>query len=65
MEYKVNDKIKIINMIGEPNYNGKEGVITSFDDANQLHGTWGGCALIPGLDKFIIINTKEAQTEEQ
>lgn len=57
MEYKVNDKIKIINMVGEPNYNGIEGIITSIDDANQLHGTWGGCALIPDLDNFIIIKT--------
>ena len=57
MEFKVNDKIKIINMIGEPNYNGIEGIITSIDDANQLHGTWGGCALIPDLDNFIIIKT--------
>lgn len=57
MEFKVNDKIKIINMVGEPNYNGIEGIITSIDDANQLHGTWGGCALIPDLDDFIIIKT--------
>ena len=57
MEFKVNDKIKIINMIGEPNYNGIEGIITSIDDANQLHGTWGGCALIPNLDNFIIVKT--------
>ena len=57
MKFKVNDKIKIINMVGEPNYNGKEGIITSIDDVNQLHGTWGGCALIPDLDNFIIIKT--------
>ena len=57
MEFKVNDKIKIINMIGQPNYNGIEGIITSIDDANQLHGTWGGCALIPNLDNFIIVKT--------
>jgi len=59
MEYKINDKIRIINMDSEPNYNGKEGIITSIDDANQLHGTWGGCALIPGLDEFIVIETTE------
>lgn len=57
MEFKVNDKIKIKNMVGEPNYSGIEGIITSIDDANQLHGTWGGCALIPDLDNFIIIKT--------
>lgn len=63
MEFKVNDKIKIINMVGEPNYNGIEGIITSIDDANQLHGTWGGCALIPDLDSFIIIKTTRSLKE--
>ena len=63
MEFKVNDKIKIINMVGEPNYNGIEGIITSIDDANQLHGTWGGCALIPDLDDFIIIKTIRSPKE--
>lgn len=63
MEFKVNDKIKIINMVGEPNYNGIEGIITSIDDANQLHGTWGGCALISDLDNFIIIKTIRSPKE--
>ena len=63
MEFKVNDTIKIINMVGEPNYNGIEGIITSIDDANQLHGTWGGCALIPDLDNFIIIKTIRSPKE--
>ena len=52
MNYKVGDKIVIDNMEGEPQYTGKSGVIESIDDADQLHGTWGGCALIPGIDKF-------------
>lgn len=39
-------KIKIINMDGEPKYKGKKGVVTLVDDDLQLHGTWGGCALI-------------------
>ena len=52
MNYKVGDKIVIDNMEGEPQYTGKSGIIESIDDAGQLHGTWGGCALIPGIDKF-------------
>ena len=53
--YKVGDKIKIIEMVGEPQYTGKEGIIEFIDDAGQLHGTWGGCALIPGEDVFEVI----------
>ena len=52
---KVGDRIKIITMEGEPQYAGKVGVITHIDDANQIHGTWGGCALIPGIDNFVVI----------
>lgn len=53
---KVGDKIRIISM-DDPyvNYNGREGVIEHIDDMGQLHGTWGGCAIIPGLDQFEII----------
>jgi hypothetical protein len=39
-------KIRIIDMKGEPQYAGKEGYVTSVDDAGQIHGTWGGCALV-------------------
>lgn len=56
MEVKVGDKIKIIKMEGEEQYNGKEGVVTSIDDIGQIHGTWGGCALNYDRDKFIILN---------
>ena len=51
----VGDKIRIINMKGEPRYTGKEGVVEYIDDIGQLHGTWGGCAIIPNEDEFIII----------
>ena len=53
MEVNVGDKIKIIKMQGEEQYNGKEGVVTSIDDAGQIHGTWGGCALIKNYDIFL------------
>lgn len=39
-------KIRIIDMKGEPQYAGKEGYVTRVDDAGQIHGTWGGCALV-------------------
>lgn len=41
--FKVGDKIKVW-LNGEPNYQGKVGVITSIDSMGQLHGTWGGLA---------------------
>jgi hypothetical protein len=52
----VGDKIKIITMQGEPQYTNREGVVTHIDDAGQIHGTWGGCAVIPSVDTYIIID---------
>ena len=54
---KVNDEILIIEMADEPQYTGRAGIITSIDDAGQIHGTWGGCALIPGIDTFKVIKS--------
>jgi hypothetical protein len=52
---KIGDKIKIINMEGEPQYTSREGVVTHIDDAGQIHGTWGGCAIVPEFDTYIIV----------
>ena len=52
---KEGDRIRIIRMDGEPRYDGKEGTVTHIDDAGQIHGTWGGCALIPGVDRYEVI----------
>ncbi len=52
---KIGDRIKIINMEGEPHYKDREGVVTHIDDAGQIHGTWGGCAIISGIDDFIVL----------
>ena len=52
---KVGDRIKIIKMEGEPQYTNREGVVTHIDDAGQIHGTWGGCAIIPEVDTYIIL----------
>lgn len=50
---QVGDKVDIYS-VDDPyvDYSGKTGVIEHIDDAGQLHGTWGGCALVPGVDKF-------------
>ena len=55
MEYKVGQKIRIIEMKGEPHYSGKEGIIKHIDDIGQLHGTWGGLEVIPSEDQIEII----------
>ena len=49
---RVGDSILMYNMSGEPTYNGNIGTVTMIDDAGQIHGTWGGCALIPGVDEY-------------
>ena len=51
---KIGDTIKIIKMDGEPQYTNREGVVTNIDDAGQIHGTWGDCAVIPEVDTYII-----------
>lgn len=44
--------IRIINMRGEPDYAGRQGVIEHVDGLNQLHGTWGNLAIIPEVDIY-------------
>lgn len=56
MNVKIGDKIKIISMQGEPDYTGRTGVVMRIDSIGQLHGTWGGLAIIPEEDTFQIIN---------
>ena len=57
---KVGDKIRIISMedVRANDYNGKEGVVKYIDSIGQLHGTWGGLAVIPECDTFVIIKSK-------
>ena len=52
---KIGDTIKIIKMDGEPHYKDREGIVIHIDDAGQIHGTWGGCAIIPEVDTYIIV----------
>ena len=54
----VGRKVLIHEMEGEPQYAGKTGVVTSVDDAGQIHGTWGGCALVEG-DRYEFIDSDE------
>ena len=56
----VGDKIRIILLRDEDSrYDGKEGTIEFIDSLGQLHGTWGGLAVIPEVDRFVIIEKAE------
>lgn len=59
---KVGDKIRIIEMYDDngkdwqaSRLNGKEGVVECIDSIGQLHGTWGGLAVNPECDSFIVL----------
>lgn len=55
---KVGDRIRIIRL-DDPytpeSYNGREGIVKYIDSMGQLHGTWGGLAVIPEEDEFIVL----------
>lgn len=55
MDIKKGDIIKIIEMQGEPHYNGRTGEVIHIDDIGQIFGTWGGLAIAPEADKIKII----------
>ena len=59
MKINIGDLIRIINMKGEPHYTGREGKVTLIDSAGQIHGTWGGCAILPEEDEFIILEKRK------
>ena len=56
---KVGDMIKILYMEGEPQYTGKTGTIEFIDGIGQLHGDWGGLAVVPNVDSYTIIKEKD------
>ena len=56
-DVKERDKIRIIHLEGESSeYDGKEGTVDHIDSIGQLHGTWGGLAVIPGVDQFEVLS---------
>ena len=60
---KVGDKIRIVYMNGEPQYSGRAGIVEHIDDIGQIHGSWGGCALIPSVDQYKLIEEKNKKQE--
>ena len=56
---KIGDTIRIIRMNDDGGkdlqarlYNGRSGVVEHIDSIGQLHGIWGGLAVIPGVDEI-------------
>lgn len=57
MKAEIGKTIRIIHLKGEDNrYDSQTGIVTHIDDMGQLHGTWGGLAVIPEEDSFEVIS---------
>lgn len=56
IDVQVGDEIFIYEMQGEPRYAGEKGTVTSIDSMGHIHGTWGGCSLIPGKDIYMVLD---------
>lgn len=52
---EIGDTIQIVDMLGEPQYSGKSGIIDHIDSMGQLHCEGLGLAIIPEQDVFKII----------
>ena len=60
-QYKVGQTIRINVLADDPEsdkYAGRVGKITSIDGIGQLHGTWGGLAVIPEVDDITVISSE-------
>ena len=51
----VGNTLRIVEMKGEPQYTGKIGKVEFIDDIGQIHGSWGGCAILPEHDTYKIL----------
>lgn len=58
---KIGDVIRIIDMDGEPQYTGREGIVRVIDSIGQIHGSWGGCAIVPGVDSYEVIKAGDSE----
>lgn len=57
MQVKIGDRIRINHLSEEDDrYDGREGIVESIDGIGQLHGTWGGLAIIPNEDDFDVFS---------
>ena len=55
LEKKYLDKLVFV-VIDDPYHPiADRGRVTSVDDMGQLHGTWGGLAAVPGVDRIELL----------
>jgi len=63
--YNIGDKIKILSMDGQPQYEGREGIIQRISKDpwgdTALYGTWGGLAIYPHIDRITVIEKGETK----
>jgi hypothetical protein len=59
--FKEGDTIRIISMDGVAVCNGSQGVIEFIDGMGQLHGTWGGLAVIPSIDEIELVKKESVK----
>jgi hypothetical protein len=55
---KVGSSIKIINMVDDPSYVGKTGVVKDYDREGRIYGTWGDKEIILPIDKVEVIENE-------
>lgn len=58
-EIKVGTNVRILEMddrLRGAEYEGKTGTVEYIDDMGQLHGTWGGLAIIPEIDTIQVLD---------
>lgn len=65
----IGDRIRIVRMDDDGgrdthagDYDGRVGVVGHIDSLGQLHGSWGGLAVIPGVDGYEVIGTEDSNT---
>ena len=58
-QHLIGKTIRVDRMEDEPQYDGRIGVVEFVDAIGQLHGTWGGLAVAPGIDAFTVLKDGE------
>lgn len=51
----VGKKIRLVETGGAVSHKGDVGVVLSVDDCGYFKGTWGDYPVIPGLDRFEVL----------
>ena len=64
----IGDRIRIARMDDDGgrdkhagDYDGRTGIVGHIDSLGHLHGSWGGLAVIPGVDGYEVIGTEDSK----